>query len=118
MGKDIITVPSTLESINRKKDRSVSLRFSSLFEMSNEDFSRVDAMFQTSGYLLFSDEKLGTDDIPDEGISSSDLKSPSQRLRSVLFAYYKQTHDDASQFPSFYRAALEKYIEQIKDKLE
>lgn len=118
MTKQIITLPATLEGVTRRKDRSVSLRFSSLFETTNEDFSKLDGMFQASGYLLFSDEQIGLNDIPDEEIKDTDLKSPSSRLRDVLFVLHKQRGGNSADFRQFYESQMEKVIEAIKERLE
>lgn len=111
-----ITIPATLEGVTRRKDKSVSLRFSSLFEVSNEDFTELDKLFQTSGYLLFSEQKLTETDVPKEEIDG-DLKSPSQRLRSVLYVYHMEHNGDPAKFRAFYESYMEKEIQRIKDNI-
>lgn len=46
-----------------------------------------------------------------------DCKSPSQRLRSVLFLLYKQS-EDSSTFQIFYDRHMEKLINHVKAKLD
>lgn len=46
-----------------------------------------------------------------------DVKRPSQRLRSVLFIYWKQ-QGEKENFELFYNAQMEKLIEHYKGKLE
>ena len=52
--------------------------------------------------------------------SNREDKSPSQRLRAVLFRLWEQSSDQErynNEFELFYRAKLERIIEQLKDKL-
>lgn len=47
----------------------------------------------------------------------TESKSPSQRLRSVLFVYYKQLNAKES-FEDFYARQIELVIEKVKTKLD
>ena len=47
----------------------------------------------------------------------AESKSPSQRLRSVLFVYYKQLNAKES-FEDFYARQIELVIEKVKTKLD
>ena len=46
-----------------------------------------------------------------------DTKTPSQRLRSILFVYWKQA-DGTGDFEDFYRRQIEQIIVNVKEKLE
>jgi hypothetical protein len=49
----------------------------------------------------------------------TEKKSPSTRLRSVLYLLWKQSYKDKyEEFEVFYRARMENLIDQIKEKLE
>jgi hypothetical protein len=45
-------------------------------------------------------------------------KSPSQRLKAVLFVLWKQLGERENDFDVFYRLEMEKLIDNIKEKLE
>jgi len=45
-------------------------------------------------------------------------KSPSQRLRNVLYRYWEQTENDYSDFNMYYHWILDQIIQKYKDKLE
>lgn len=111
------SIPATLEGVSRKKDRSVSIRFSSLMEVNNDDFATIDKLFQSSGHLVFSEREVTSKDIPTDKIDS-DLKSPSERLRAVLYALHMQKTDDPSTFRQFYESSMEKFINRVKDELD
>lgn len=111
-------LPATLDSANRRKDKSIRISFSSLFEMSPEDFMEIDRELQSSGWIVFSPQAIKEDDVPVGEIANPDLKSPSQRLRSVLYAYHMQEDGDAAKFREFYEAQMEKYISKVKEQLD
>lgn len=71
------------------------------------------------GWFLFKDAKIDATDIPDEEppMPESEAKSPSQRLRGVLFVFWKEMRDGKGDFEVFYRETLNKYIEAVKAKL-
>lgn len=117
MNNPIITVPCTLDSANRKKDRSVKFAFTTSREVPIDEYTVIDSLFQSSGWMMFSPNELSFDDIPKED-APSDMKTPSQRLKDVLYVLHMQRNGDPAKFRLFYESALEKYINQVKDKLE
>lgn len=44
-------------------------------------------------------------------------KSPSQRMRNVLFLLFKQGNEGHKEFDSYYRAKMELFIESLKGKI-
>ena len=73
------------------------------------------------GMFVFSETDIKTEDLKDipelKGEFKSD-KSPSQRLRNILFVFFKQTHKDIDNFDAFYKTQMEKFISVVKDKLD
>jgi hypothetical protein len=115
-----IEVPATLEGITRKKDRSVSFRFNSLFEVSNEDFGQMDKLFQAVGYLLFAEKTLTNEDIPDEEIETDIAKSQSTQIRDALWVLYKargNRTEDKEQWNIFYRKQMQTFKARILDEV-
>lgn len=107
---EIIEVPASLEAVTRKKDRSVTFRFNSLFEINNEDFSTMDTLFQSVGYLLFAEKSLTKEDIPDEDIETDVAKSQSTQLRDALWVLYKARGGnpaDKEKWNIFYRKQMQ-----------
>jgi len=110
----------TLDRASRKKDKSVSLTFITDLEQSTDEFMEIDKQLMKHGILYFSErnsltksemDDLDTVDIEIEG------KTKSQRLRSVLFVYWKQSNQD-KEFKDFYSDWMENVITKMKDKLE
>lgn len=44
-------------------------------------------------------------------------KSPSQRMRNVLFILYKQDHEGHREFDGYYKAKMEKFIDELKNNI-
>ena len=109
----------TFDSANRKKDRSISLRFTTNTEQSTDEFMEMDKLINSSGVLVFSERtKLTTEEL--EEIKNVDFKvegkTKSQRLRNVLFVYWKQK--GVGEFNDFYAQKMEEIIEHFKSKLD
>ena len=80
---------------------------------------------QEEGWLLFAPMESEPDeiDIPDHKPKkvSSNHKTPSQRLRSVIWVKCKQEkgeEPDDGEFQNYYENYMERIIESIKDKLD
>lgn len=116
----IISIPATLEGATRKKDRSVSLRFNSLFEISNEEFSEMDKYFQSGGYLLFAERQLTIEDIPKEDIETDISKSQSIQIRDALWVLYRARGgktEDKEAWNIFYRKQMQSFKSRILEEV-
>lgn len=107
-----------LEGATRKKDKSVSLRFTTSLEQSSEEFMEFDKVLDTYGIIYFSDRDTLTQREID-GIENVNIeiegKTKSQRLRNVLHVYNSQ--NDNIDFKEFYAKEMERIIEHYKSKL-
>ena len=116
----------TFDRANRKKDKSVSMTFITQLEQSTDDFMQIDKILNDSGVLYFKSnltieevKSLEDTEIEVEG------KTKSQRLRNVLYIFWKQLIDSKElddvkpnqTFNDFYSNEMEKIIEHYKNKL-
>lgn len=118
----------TFDRANRKKDKSVSMTFITQLEQSTDDFMQIDKILNDSGVLYF---KSGGNLTIEEVKSLEDTeievegKTKSQRLRNVLYIFWKQLIDSKElddvkpnqTFNDFYSNEMEKIIEHYKNKL-
>ncbi len=116
----VIKLPVQLNPISRRKDRSVKLSYETR-ELSPEETLTLMSMEGAEGWLLFSSQEAEIDlgDVPNDKAEIG-TKTHSERLRSVLYVWYKQSIADLSfigEFDAFYKAKLEKIIEGVKSKL-
>jgi hypothetical protein len=115
-GHAAFQIPVTLDAANRRKDRSVSIRFSSTLELGTVEFAELDRLTPSTGWLLFSANEFDDTDVPTEDAPGDD-KSPSQRLRSVLFIDWQQNTDRSEDFKAYYRRKIESLITKVKERL-
>jgi hypothetical protein len=109
-----------LDRASRKKDKSVSLTFVTDLEQSTDQFMEIDKQIMKHGIIYFSERTELTQDEIDE-LDTIDVemegKTKSQRLRAVLFIYWKQSGQN-KEFKEFYSDWMEEVISKIKNRLE
>lgn len=118
----------TFDRANRKKDKSVSMTFITQLEQSTDDFMQIDKILNDSGVLYFkSSGNLTIEEV--KALEDTEIevegKTKSQRLRNVLYVYWKQLIDSkelddvtpSQTFNDFYSHEMERIIEHYKNKL-
>lgn len=109
-----IEVPSQISKVSTLAGGGMSLV---VHTQDMTDAEKVTLMsFQNkAGYFLFSENEFSEDDVPKQD-AQYEGKTPSQRLRDVLFVYYKQI-GSTEDFETYYRSQIEKIIFKVKEKL-
>jgi hypothetical protein len=108
--------PAILTRIAYLKDGGLSLGFSTQ-ELSHEDKLTASKFYQSFGYVLFKENEFKGDEIPDAD-ATDESKSPSQRLRSTLFVFWKSKPAPKPDFDTFYKRQMEKIIDRVKACLD
>ena len=122
-------IHTELKNYNRRADNSVSLKCDSLLELSSEDIAEIDSHRADIAIIVLTDSKEGLPDIDIDDILSNlpenDLidnhKTPSQRLRGVLWYNCKQAlgrKPTDEEFADYYKKEYDKLIKHYKDKLD
>jgi hypothetical protein len=62
------------------------------------------------------DDKINREELPEIHLEEGE-KSPSQRLRAVLYIYWQQNTDQKQEFELYYRRWMERTIDSLKEKL-
>ena len=92
-----------------------------VFETQELDAEKTADLFSLRnqlGWLIFAPSQSAEIELPQEPAEEfRDDKSPSQRLRAVLYVYWKQRGAQGD-FETFYRARMSRFIESVKEKLE
>ena len=104
----IIQVPATLDSANRKKDRSVKFAFTTNREITTDEFLIMDTYFQSEGWLLFRENAFKEVDIPDEDVETDTEKSQSTQVRDALWVLFRAQGGKSSDKDSWNRFYREK----------
>lgn len=111
----MIKLPAYIVGYNRKADRSCSIRLETQ-ELTGEQLLELDKHYQAFGWFLFDENNISLKDIPEEEAEDKD-KSPSKRLKAVIFILWKQSGSEGD-FNAYYREKMEKLINFIKEKLD
>ena len=115
------TLPVQLNPISRRKDRSVKLSFETR-ELRPDEILSLMTFEGSEMWLLLASQEAEIDDRelpntkPELGI-----KSRSERLRDVIFVWFKQCVADQTfigDFETFYNQKLESIIDGVKTKLQ
>lgn len=112
---NVFTIAASLDGVQPLKDGGVSLRFHTQ-ETSTADKVTLMEFYQSFGWVMFSANQISEDNIPKTSASSDQGKSPSQRLRAVLYVYWQQ-QGGKGDFEAFYNQNLEYVINTYKEKL-
>lgn len=115
MGQRLIQVPAQIIDFRPRADRSYRIAFETR-QLSGEELAILGDNFHGEGWLVFSPNELQAEDVP---VTDADagVKSPSQRLRSVLYVWWQQLGSPGS-FEVFYQTQYSKLIEYVKEKLD
>jgi len=115
--KEILKVPSTISKITTMADGGLRLEVDTQ-EIDSENAAKIMMMRKKLGVFVFAETGINEKDIKDlpEIKLERNEKSPSGRLRAVLFVYWEQ-YKIQEQFDIFYRRKMEDFINVIKEKL-
>lgn len=112
----IFQIPAILEGITALKDGGLSIRFHTN-EVNDQDKLAAMSFFQKFGWLLFSEQEHDDNLELDEIRRDTGGKTPSQRLRSVLYVAYQQSGHQDKTFEQFYAERVEHFINHVKANL-
>jgi hypothetical protein len=117
----MLILPSFLEKFESLKDRTVKLTFGTN-ELSPQQLGEIGQALQREGFLAFKDNpfKQEEKDIL-KGLDAEfeeNPKTPSQRLRAVLYVSWKQKPEGYEVFSQYYEFKMEKIIGHLKSKLD
>lgn len=120
--------PIELKNYNRRADRSISFRVDSLLEIGSKEIAEIDGHIGDVGFLVLTDaHNLDNIDVGEilEGLPENDLydnhKTPSQRLRNVLYVRLEQKlgrKPEKEEFAIYYKNQMEGLINKFKEELE
>lgn len=119
----MIILKSQVEAIASRKDNTLKITLGTQ-ELSPKDCGEMFGLMNklcTVGIAANDLEKEDIETLQSAKLNIEDVpngKSPSQRLRGVLFVYWQQHETGFTDFNQFYADYMEKKINQIKSKLE
>ena len=112
----IIQFQSILDSMKMNKDKSLTLKLETR-EMTSEEIGLISNLANMECWVGMSDLLISKLDVPDEVPEFKGEKTPSERLRNVLYIYWKEVNKGQGSFETFRNNYMEKIISSIKEKL-
>ena len=125
--KELLKIPASINKITTMADKTLQLAIYTTTELTPEDETKIMRYRNTEGVMVFSLQDIVEEDLIDLPKFKKEFdtsKSPSERLRNVLWVYFTQTHswkEDAEHrkdFEDWRLTQMEKFIDLIKSKLE
>ena len=117
----MLILPAFLESYRSLKDRTLKLVYETS-ELSPEQMATLHTSVNKSGFLAFNTEPFASKDlqfISDLEVDYDDPgKTPSKRLRGVLYRNWEQTPEGYKTFEDYYRSKMEVILVHFKGKLD
>jgi hypothetical protein len=110
----MIKLPAILVGFSSHADGGAGIRFTTN-ELMGEDYVNLAGHKGKFGWLIFNENEVQDEDIPK--MEAEETKTPSQRLRAVLFVLWKQEGSKGN-FEDYYRSRMEKLIDVLKNKLD
>lgn len=109
------TAAASVDGISPLKDGGMSVRFHTQ-ELGKDDKVNLMGYYQSFGYLMFAPQELTEEDIPDEPLEIYEDKTPSQRLRGVIYRLWEKNGSPGDS-ETYYRQKMEQITNQLKAKL-
>lgn len=113
-----IQFPAQLSKIETRVDGSIKLSIETQ-ELIGQEMAELFSYRNLVGYVTFTPNAEVKVEVPEINADTDMGKSPSERLRAVLYVAYEQSGKKKyDTFTQFYTVYMEKIINQVKDKLE
>ena len=105
---------ANLKSYRRTRDGGVSCTFESEQEMTSAEVEKIDSFWKQNGVVGFRREAFNPADLPQlEQKSNGARVSPSQYLRSRLYAKHLAQGGTNATFPAYYEQAIYGFAEAV-----
>ena len=116
----MILLPSQIESIASRKDKTVKVTIGTQ-ELTPSQAAEIFQLNQKFCYIAIKEETFTDDEVALLDNLKTDLeteKTPSQRLRAILYVNYQQKPEGYKDFATYYQAKMDKICEHFKSKLD
>ncbi len=116
----MILLPAQIEGIASRKDKTVRITLGTQ-ELTPMEAAQLFQLNQKFCYTAIKEESFQADEVDAIESLKTDLeseKTPSQRLRAILYVNYQQKAEGYKDFATYYQAKMEKICEHFKSKLD
>jgi len=116
----MIILPAQIEGLTSRKDKTIKVTFGTQ-ELAPNDLAQVFQLNQRFCYIAIKEELFQQDELDTLDNIKTDLesnKTPSQRLRGILYINYQQDNEGYKDFMTYYLGKMDKLCEHFKSKLD
>jgi hypothetical protein len=116
----MILIAGQIEGLSTRKDKTIRLTLGTQ-ELSPNEVAELFKFNQSFCYVAIKQEpfsKIETDSIDSLKTEYEDIKTPSQRLRAILFRNYEKDSEGYKDFNSYYMSKMESLCNHFKNKLD
>ena len=111
-----------IEKVETRADRTIKIVISTQ-EITPDYITKIFNFHQEFCEILLSSAPISDKEMEELGknidpLSAPNLRTPSRRLKAILFLLWKQDHKGCSEADSFYKIRMEEIINSFKAKLE
>lgn len=113
-----IILACIIDKITTLKDRSVKITLDTQ-ELSPTKAGEIFTLMNSLVTVYISPSEITSREMAQVDSIEPEMpgKSPSQRMRNVLFILWKQDNQGFKEFDSFYKERMEKYINELKNNI-
>jgi len=117
----LFQVPASVSKITTLRgDKTIRLQVDTSRELTADEVSLLWSLYEREGWFLFKETEINKEDtlsVPDTSPEFKSDKTPSQRLRNVIYVFWDKNGAKGN-FDDFYKKQIEKIITRIKDELD
>ena len=117
-----LVLPVSIETIATRHDGSVKIVMGT-YELNTQSAVKLFDLRKSEALMYLSSDNISQEELDAlDGFKldaeKTDGKTPSQRLRAVLYVYWKQHKQKDIEFDIFYLKYMNRLIDRLKDKLD
>jgi hypothetical protein len=123
MDNKLLFIPCAIESISTRKDKTLKITIGTQ-ELDPKSMSQLLNQWSNGyGIMAFKKEEFNIEEkelLESIKINQEELntKTPSQRLRAVLYILYTKNNEGYNDFTNYYLSKIEKLIKTITNKID
>lgn len=112
----MIQLPVIFDGAKLNKDGSATIKLETR-ELTPDEFREVATLCNKEVWCGLSEVSITKLDVPEEIVEFKGEKTPSERLRNVLYRYWELVNKKQGDFETFRKNYMEKVITNLKEKL-
>jgi hypothetical protein len=120
----LFQIPATITKLSSMAHKSWRIQIDTQENMKSNEIEKLAELQERLGWMTFVCREKNSQIKPEDLVDLPELsefedakKSPSKRLRGALWVYYKKSGGKPEDFEVWYLRRMEKYIQEVKDKI-